>query len=424
MRVWRWLPVFCTAAVLLSTLCLVGCGASPVAPENSSGLTVTVATVSPATVEQWASLAGTFAARNEAVAAVEGAGGRIQRLAVEIGDQVEAGQLIAVLDDTNVRLRHAQHVADVTRAAATRAQVAAQVAEAEADAAEAARSVARLEAFAAERSVAAETIGLKRAAQLAMAARVAAAKASLAAAEADQARLETVGDELALALARTQLTAPVSGLVATRPARVGQVMLGGEVVVTIAVDGVIEFAAEVPETILAHLAPGAPVVLSNDGGTWHGQVRRVDPGVDPLTRLGAVRVALRENAPAELVPAPAELVPAPAASVPAPAASVPAPAASGWRIGTSARVRVRVATANGLVVPVTALIRRQGQALAVVVDETGHAHQVAVELGLDDGQQVIVSRGLSAAQRVVAQAPGFVSDGAVVKVVDASAVEK
>jgi hypothetical protein len=87
-------------------------------------------------------------------------------------------------------------------------------------------------------------------------------------------------------------------------------------------------------------------------------------------------------------------------------------------------VRVRVATANGLVVPVTALIRRQGQALAVVVDETGHAHQVAVELGLDDGQQVIVSRGLSAAQRVVAQAPGFVSDGAVVKVVDASAVEK
>jgi HlyD family secretion protein len=403
MGVWRWFPVLCTAAVLLSILGLLGCGASPVASGNSSGLTVTVTTVRPATVEQWASLAGTFAARNEAVAAVEGAGGRIQRLAVEIGDQVEAGQLIAVLDDTNVRLRHAQHVADVTRAAATRAQVAAQVAEAEADAAEAARSVARLEALAAERAVAAETIGLKRAAQLAMAARVAAAKASLAAAEADQARLKTVGDELALALARTQLTAPVSGLVATRPARVGQVVLGGEVVVTIAVDSVIEFAAEVPETILAHLAPGAPVVLSNAGGTWHGQVRRVDPGVDPLTRLGAVRVGL---------------------SVDAPVAPASVPKAPGWRIGTSARVRVRVATASGLVVPVTALIRRQGQALAVVVDETGQAHQVAVELGLDDGQQVIVTSGLSAAQRVVAQAPGFVSDGALVKVVDASAVGK
>jgi hypothetical protein len=60
----------------------------------------------------------------------------------------------------------------------------------------------------------------------------------------------------------------------------------------------------------------------------------------------------------------------------------------------------------------------------VVVDETGQAHQVAVELGLDDGQQVIVTSGLSAAQRVVAQAPGFVSDGALVKVVDASAVGK
>ena len=385
MRVVRLLSILITVAGLS------GCGSSTAVPENSSGLTVSVATVAPATVEQWASLAGTFEARNEAVAAVEGDGGRISRLAVEVGDHVVAGQLVAVIDDSNVRLRQAQHTADVARAAATSAQVAAQVAEAEADAAEAGRSVARLEALAAERSVAAETIGVKRAAQLALAARVTAAKAGLAAAEADQARLVTVGEELALAGARTQLLAPVSGLVATRPARVGQVVLAGEVVVSIAVDGVIEFAAEVPETILAHLESNAPVVLTNDGGTWHGSVRRVDPAVDRLTRLGAVRVTLLEPA----------------------AGSAPA---GTWRIGASARVRVRVASANGLVVPVSALIRHQGQAKAVVIADDGHAHQVAVTLGLDDGQQVIIASGVTAGQRVVALAPGFVSEGALVAV--------
>ena len=92
MRVVRWLSIFITVAGLSA------CGSSTAVPENSSGLTVSVATVAPATVEQWASLAGTFEARNEAVAAVEGDGGRISQLAVEVGDQVVAGQLIAVPD--------------------------------------------------------------------------------------------------------------------------------------------------------------------------------------------------------------------------------------------------------------------------------------------------------------------------------------
>ncbi len=385
MRVLRWLSILITMAGMCA------CGPSSAVSENSSGLTVSVATVTPATVEQWASLAGTFEARNEAVAAVEGDGGRLNRLAVEVGDHVVAGQLIAVLDDSNVRLRQAQHAADVSRAAATRAQVAAQVAEADADAAEAGRSVERLESLAAERSVAAETIGVKRAAQLALAARVTAAKAGLAAAEADQARLVTVGEELALAGARTQLMAPVSGLVATRPARVGQVLLPGDVVVSIAIDAVVEFAAEVPETILAHLESGAPVILINDGGTWHGQVRRVDPAVDRLTRLGAVRVTLSEST----------------------SDSTPT---SLWRIGASARVRIRIASASGLVVPLSAVIRHHEQAKVVVIADDGHAHQVAVTLGLDDGQQVIITSGLTAGQRVVALAPGFVSEGALVAV--------
>ena len=383
------------ARFLLSALVVmfvVACGSANPALPKSSGLTVTVALVAPGTVEQWASLAGTFEPRDEAVAAIDGAGGRILSLAVEVGDQVTAGHEIAVLDDANARLRLSQHTADVARARATYAQVAAQVAEAEADSAEAARSVERLESLAAERAVAAETIGAKRAAQLTAAARTAAAKAALAAAEADQARLVTVGEEIALAVTRTRVLAPVAGFIATRPARVGQVVQSGEVVASIAVGGIIEFAAEVPEAILAHLDVGAPVELIREGATLAGSVRRVDPAVDRVTRLGAVRVALDAQA--------------------AQAAAKNSP-----RIGTSARVRARTGIASGLVVPVSALVRDRGQTLAVVIAADGRAHRLAVTTGLDDGQHVIIISGLEAGQQVVAQAPGFVTDGAHVDIV-------
>ena len=372
-----------SASVLVT---LVACGSAAKAPESSSGLTVTVAMVAAGTVEQWAWLAGTFEPRDEAVAAIDGAGGRILSLNVEIGDQVTKGHEIAVLDDANARLRLSQHTADVARARAAHAQVAAQLAEAEADAAEAGRSVERLESLAADRAVAAETIGAKRLALLT--ARVAAAKAALAAAAADQARLVTVGEEIALAVTRTRVLAPAAGLIASRPARVGQVVQSGEVVASIAVAGVIEFAAEVPEAILAHLDVGAPVELISAGATVHGQVRRVDPAVDRVTRLGAVRVVFSNAAPA-LAP----------------------------RIGTSARIRARTGMATGLVVPVSALVRNRGQTMAVVIAADGGAHRVAVTVGLDDGQQVIITGGLAADQQVVAQAPGFVTDGAHVDVV-------
>ena len=374
-----------SASVLVT---LVACGSAAKAPESSSGLTVTVAMVAAGTVEQWAWLAGTFEPRDEAVAAIDGAGGRILSLNVEIGDQVTQGHEIAVLDDANARLRLSQHTADVARARAAHAQVAAQLAEAEADAAEAGRSVERLESLAADRAVAAETIGAKRLALLTATARVAAAKAALAAAAADQARLVTVGEEIALAVTRTRVLAPAAGLIASRPARVGQVVQSGEVVASIAVAGVIEFAAEVPEAILAHLDVGAPVELISAGATVHGQVRRVDPAVDRVTRLGAVRVVFSNAAPA-LAP----------------------------RIGTSARIRARTGMATGLVVPVSALVRNRGQTMAVVIAADGGAHRVAVTVGLDDGQQVIITGGLAADQQVVAQAPGFVTDGAHVDVV-------
>lgn len=397
MRVARF---FISACVVMTA---VACGSAAKAPESSSGLTVTVATVATGTVEQWASLAGTFEPRDEAVVAIEGAGGRIVSLAVEVGEQVAIGHEIAVLDDANARLRLSQHTADVARARATHAQVAAQLAEAEADSAEAARSVERLESLAAERAVAAETIGAKRAAQLTAAARAAAAKAALAAAEADEARLVTVGEEIALAVTRTRVLAPVDGFIASRPARVGQVVQSGEVLASIAVAGVIEFAAEVPEAILAHLDVGAPVELISAGGSVRGSVRRVDPAVDRTTRLGAVRVALTPQAASA-------------------GESHQQPQASGPRIGTSARVRARTGMATGLVVPVSALVRDRGQTMAVVIAADGRAHRVAVTIGLDDGQHVIISGGLEAGQQVVAQAPGFVTDGTQVEVVTAAAM--
>ncbi len=384
---------FCQRIIAVGLLAsLVGCGKPPDGAAAAPALTVTVATVAIGSVERWASLVGTLEARDEAVASVEGAGGRILALPVEVGAVVSAGQEVAVLDDANARLRQAQQVAEVARAQATRAQAAAQVAETEVTATEAKQSVERLEGLAASQSIAAETLGAKRAMQAAAQARVTAAIAGLAGADAELTRLATVGQEVALALTRTRITAPAAGIVSARPARVGQVVNPGEVLMTIAVDGVIEFAAEVPEELLPQISLGAPVELAAEGGIRRGSVRRIDPAVDRMSRLGSLRVTLSSSSKAT------------------------------ERVGSSAHGRLRLGLANGLCVPLSSLIRegvRDGKkTLAVVVGPDGIAQRVEVTTGLDDGVRVIILSGLQAGQRVIANAPGFVTDGTRVATVE------
>ena len=81
----------------------------------------------------------------------------------------------------------------------------------------------------------------------------------LRAAEADRGVTEAVRRELLVRLARTEVRAPVAGLVSRRTARTGAVVRGaGDPLFRIIEGGAIELEADVPEVLLAKLRPGQP----------------------------------------------------------------------------------------------------------------------------------------------------------------------
>jgi RND family efflux transporter MFP subunit len=78
--------------------------------------------------------------------------------------------------------------------------------------------------------------------------------------------------------------------------------------------------------------------------------------------------------------------------------------------GMTARVALDVASGKAPTVPVTALKTDQGRAWVFVV-ESGKVRQVSVSLGLSDGHQVQVLRGLKADQQVATSNVSLLSDG-------------
>jgi len=218
-----------------------------------------------------------------------GVPGEIAEVPVAEGDTVTAGQPLVILDDTAAaaEVEAAQAAvaaaeAGVTQAEAARAQAVAQreaaiaavdQARAGVDRARAARdglpsgaSTAQEEA--ADADVAAATAALE-AARANLRAATAARDAATAGVAAAQAELDRASAGLAAAeeaLAGLTVTAPFAGIVASLDARVGERATPGIVLVRVAdTSGWRIETTDLDETIVARVAPGAPVTMTFDG---------------------------------------------------------------------------------------------------------------------------------------------------------------
>ena len=111
--------------------------------------------------------------------------------------------------------------------------------------------------------------------------------------------------EAAVAVARAQLEdflsqerrlvvrAPVAGIVLERMVRPGDVASLSQPMFTLARDSLVELDAEVPEDELAGIALDDKATVSlPSGDSAEDTVRLVSPRIDPLTKLGRVRVSL------------------------------------------------------------------------------------------------------------------------------------
>ena len=306
---------------------------------------------------------GAISARYDMPIGIDGDAGRIVGIYVEAGDHVKKGQLLAKLDDSVL-------VPQVNRLAASLEQTRAQ-------AALSAAEYRRAQAVAPAGALSAEEVEKRRATQITDEATVKVAAAQLA--------------EYEARLNRTHVVAPVDGTVLMRKAEVGQIASsGGDALFRIASGGEVEMRGQIAEQDLAVLKTGQPaaVYITGLSRPFEGRVRLLGAVIDPNTRLGEIRIALK-----------------------------PDPA---LRPGAFARGSVIVDKAERPVLPQTAVMSDSQGTYVYVINGESHVERRSVSVGGTIDAGVIVSAGLTGSERVVTTAGGFLRNGERVTVAPAA----
>ncbi|HBT4715943.1 TPA: efflux RND transporter periplasmic adaptor subunit [Klebsiella quasipneumoniae subsp. quasipneumoniae] len=273
--------------------------------------------------------------------------GRIVTRSVDIGDRVNAGQLLATLENTT-----SQNQLDGAQADYEGAKAAAQVA---------ALNVNRMQKLMPTGAIARTQLDTARADWLVARARLKNSESALRNAR------ESLG--------WTRLMAPQSGVITEVSASAGQVVSGGQSVLTLATgearDVVFDIAK--PEAIPPQEQAGLRVSLLSDPSTQaSAAVRDISPQADPQTHTWRVRATL-QNPP---------LAMALGASV---TVTLPATGPHGYALPASALSRVGDKPAVYVINP-----RSQAQ-LRVVVPAYYTATAVIISGGLEPGDRVITA---------------------------------
>lgn len=294
-------------------------------------------------------------------------GGKIAERAVEIGDAVRPGQVLARLDpqDRAPARSAAQSQLEAAQTEARLAQV----------------ELARVRELHARRYVSRAQLDRQQATADAAQARVRAARA-----EREQADNE---------LAFQTLRAEVAGVVTAIEAEAGQVVVAGQPVVRVARAGEFELLAHVPERKLAvaraasEWSVAIPALGDRDRTAT---LRELAPLADAATRTYAIRLALRDASPA-----------------------------GGLALGMSAVVRAVHESAPGYRLPLSALYSRDGTAHVWRVGEGDRVELVEVRTDglLDDAVRVV--DGIEHGDRIVTAGANLLVVGQRVRPVEADA---
>jgi len=353
-RTARW-PLARRLAVLGIAALAAGCKGEAAA-EKEFVRPVKVAIVAAAPTGRTLTYSGVVRPRIESAIGFR-VGGKIVERAVSVGDRVKVGQVIARLDDTDLKL--AEHSAKAAVASArTR------------------RDVARDNLERAKPLLSKQIIS-----QAAYDVRLSEFDAAVSALEAAEAQLR----QAANAVGYATLQADKAGIVTAVTAEPGQVVSPGQAVISLAQAGETEIAIALPEQDTGRIAVGQRADITLWAGprtSTEGRIREIAGQADAASRTYAVRVAAT-NPP------------------------------EGMRLGMTATVAIRIdEDAAALVVPLTALAQADGVPVVFVVEvgsKTVRRTPITVAGTADEG--VRVASGLNAGDMVVTAGVQFLRDG-------------
>jgi len=325
---------------------------------------------------------GTIEAVEEAYVQPQVEGLRIETLKTDVGDTVKAGDVLATLSNDALLLEKSRLQANRAKSEAVTAQLKAQLAEAKANEAEAIRQAERAEKLVKSKAISVSQAEQLRATATASSARVNSAVQAILANEADVKVVDAQIEDIDLRLARTDIKAPVDGVISAKNAKIGSIAVSaGNPLFTIIRDNAIELKADVAEGDLLKLRPGQVVRMSVAGTSAKvdGKVRTIDPVINATTRLGTVKISINDAAAA--------------------------------RIGMYASAEVVVSERNVLTLPLTAVTSEDGSMIVRLVDDKGVVKLTKVTTGVQDGDFVEIESGLKAKDIVVEKAGAYVRDG-------------
>jgi RND family efflux transporter MFP subunit len=276
----------------------------------------------------------------------------------DVGDDVDAGDVIARIDPRLIRI-------EVTRAEAN-------VAGLQADFEYRQRQLERTEELAAKNS-ASKTLLDEALAQRDQAQHLLAdANAALERARAD--------------LQRTEIRAAFAGHVTARLASVGEYIDVGEDVIRLVDTHRIEISLPASIALVGYIKPGMEVPVRNGDIERRASVRTVVPVGDAVSRMVEVRLATGD---------------------------------SEWLVGTPVQISLPSdAALSTVAVPRDALVERGRQSYVYKVDEDGNAEQVTVEISAIVGLWIGVTSGISAGDRVIVRGAERLSPGQAVEIIE------
>ena len=335
----------------------------PLADQHSVPLvSVIVPGVQPVSTQ--ISITGAIEARHDLPIGDAGQAGRIVAVYTQVGDHVRKGQILAQIDDSVLAPQVNELVASLAKARAQAKLSAADYRRAQAIGPQGGLSVQNIEQ-------------------------------NQATAEMDAANVKMVAAQLAqkrAQLALTRVVAPVSGIVLTRDAEVGQIASpGGSALFTIEYNGQVELVGQVAEQDLAALKTGqsASVYLVGYRQPFHGHIWLLGATINPQTRLGEVRIALDPT--------------------------------SALRPGGFAHAVIYVSHAERPVVPQTAILSDSDGTYVYIVAGNGRVVRRNVQIGNVIAAGIVIDKGLTGREQVVSLAGGFLQNDEAVKVAAGSA---
>lgn len=340
---------------------------TPTSDTSTEQSVLSVETVMPSqdTIGNTLSADGTINAKDVANVSAKVNGVAIERVLVEEGERVKAGQVLAIFDTDAMEQQVLQAEADVAEAEAT-------LANASADAARVLPLV-DIDAISKQEADRYRTSEMR-------------ARASL---QASKARL----NNQRLTLDNSKVVAPVSGIISEKMVEVGMVA-GGEPLFTIIKGGVLEWRADIDPKLIGDINIGTSVRVGlPNGDSVMGQVSRIAPTAENNRQI-TIYASLAAN--------------------------------SKVRAGMYQTGEFLLGSASTQTIPNSAIVSNDGYDYVMLVTSLtnqdgksmGRIKQQRVTLGARLGENVAVLEPLPSDSRIVKQGGSFLNDGDLVRIVN------